>query len=237
MSITPRSILLLTLTVILPSCSGDAGKPGDAKPADKAAEKSADKPADKPAADGPDFASWDPAGKAKAWQGSWVVKENGTLQAWTISGDQVEVWDGKADAKFTLKVEAPCRASFANDKGVMYPRNFAVTDGKLRFRAGGAGYRRGPEAIYCDPAGDIYVVDASGACTLWKDDFNKFKKEKGECGLKKDDKGAEVFWHKGSNEGEFPIEGDAILSQTSTDTESFADHAAAKAARDAKAAA
>ena len=36
---------------------------------------------------------------------------------------------------------------------MMFPRDFSVTGGKLRFRAGGAGYRRGPEAIYCDPAG------------------------------------------------------------------------------------
>jgi hypothetical protein len=228
----PCTILLAgALAVALTAC-GDTPKP-----ADKPAEKTADKPADKPAADAPDFAGWDQPGKAKAWQGSWVVKENGTLQAWTISGDKVEVWDGKTDEKFTLKVEAPCRASFVNDKGMMYPRNFAVTDGKLRFRAGGAGYRRGGEAIYCDPAGDIYVVDAAGACTRWESDFNKFKKGPGECGIKKDAKGADVFWHKGANEGDFTIEGDAILSATSTDTEPAADHAAAKAARDAKAAA
>ena len=54
------------------------------------------------------------------------------------------------------------------------------------------------------------------------------------CGIKAGAKG-EVFFHEGSNAGEFEIRGDAILASSSFETEAVAGgHAAAKAARDAK---
>ena len=50
-------------------------------------------------------------------------------------------------------------------------------------------------------------------------------------------KGGEVFFHEGSNSGEFEIRGDAILASTSFETEPVAgDYAAAKTARDTRAA-
>ena len=84
---------------------------------------------------------------------------------------------------------------------------------------------------------ETYTLDAGGKCTLWKSKFGDLEQAAGECGFKKNAQGAEVFFHKGSNEGEFAIEGDAILSDASLETEGAADHAAAKALRDTKEAA
>lgn len=189
-------------------------------------------------AGGPSFAAWDLPGKAKAWQGSWLVKENGSVQAWTITGDKVETWDGKEAKTFTLKVTAPCAAEFVSANGMAFPYKFTVVDGKLQKREA-AGYRKGAEVLFCDGAGDFYTVDAAGACTLWKAEGFGSKatlvKSPGTCGIKPGAKGGEVFFHEGTNAGEFEIRGDAILARTSFETEAVAgDHAAAKAARDAK---
>lgn len=185
--------------------------------------------------EGPDFSAWDTEGKAKAWQGSWLAKENGKIVAWTISGDKVQTWNGSEEETFALVVEAPCHAVFKTETGMMFPRNFSVVDGKLRYGAGG--YRKGAEAIFCDDSGDIYVLDSASTCSLWKEDFGKWSKGAGECSIKKNEEGAEVFAHGDPNGGEFLISGDAIVPKASFPTEPVAgDFAAAKAARDAKAA-
>lgn len=218
-----RSVLFLLLVVTAAGCKSKDDK---AK-----AEPGAGK------TEGPDFAAWDPATKQKAWQGSWLVLENGTVQAWTVTGDQVQTWDGKEDKTYTLTFDAPCRAHFGKD-GMKMPREFSVVDGKLHFRGSGAGYRKGKEALLCDPAGDLYTLAADGTCLLWKsDDFGKkLTKSAGVCGFKQGAKGAEVFFHEGTNGGEFEIRGDAILANTSFETEKIeGDHTTAKAARDAKA--
>jgi hypothetical protein len=225
------SLLLVVLIATLGACSKSESKP-ETKP-----ETAKPEPAKPAAKAGPDFAAWDMEGKAKAWQGAWLVKENGTIQAWVVTGDKVQTWDGKEEKTYTLKVVAPCRAFFATESGMQYPREFGVTNGKVRFRSMGAGVRKGAEAFFCDGSGEWFVLDAAGKCTMWKDDFGKMTSAAAECGLKKDAAGAEVFFHKGTNEGEFAIEGDAILSSTSFDTEAVVgDFAAAKAAREAKAA-
>lgn len=192
--------------------------------------------AKEPPPEAPDFGMWKGDEKMKAWQGSWLVKENGTIQAWTVSGTEVESWDGQKDATFTLEMAAPCRAYFKGDGGMKFPRNFTAVDGQLRFRSGGAGYRDGDKAIYCDASGSIYTL-AGGTCTLWEDDFGKWKKKAGDCGIKKNAEGAEVFHHADPNGGDFAIEGGAILSKASFETEKVdGDHAAARAARDKEAA-
>jgi hypothetical protein len=218
------SILSLLLITAVAGCSKKSSTEG------KASE-------DKGATDRPDFAAWDPTAKQKAWQGSWLVLENGTVQAWSVTGDQVQTWDGKEDKTYTLTFDAPCRAHFGHN-GMKMPREFSVVDGKLQFRASGAGYRKGKEALWCDPAGDFYTLGADGTCQSWKaDDFGKkLTKSAGVCGFKQGTKGTEVFFHEGTNGGEFEVRGDAILANTSFETEKVeGDHAAAKAARDAKA--
>ena len=192
-------------------------------------------PAEAKKAAAPDFSSWDQEGRAKAWQGSWLAKENGTIQAWTIAGDKVQSWDGKEEKEFTLVVDAPCHAGFKNEKNMVFPRNFTSLDGALRF--GAAGYRRGAEALFCDDSGDIYMLDAASKCTLWKEKFGDWTATDGECSIKKNAEGVEVFAHGDPNGGEFVIEGESILPKASFPTEAVeGDFAAAKAARDAKAA-
>jgi hypothetical protein len=147
-------------------------------------------------AGGPDFAAWDPAGKANAWQGSWLVKDNGTIQAWTITGDQVQTWDGTTEKAYTLKVTSPCTAQLVTAGGVGMMYTFAAVDGKLQKREA-AGYRKGAAALFCDGGGDVYVVDAGGACTRWEGNFGEFKQTTdGVCGFKAGAKG-EVFFHEG----------------------------------------
>lgn len=224
-----RSLLLMVMTVAVAvgACSKkDAPSPDKEKGEGAKAA---------PPKDAPDLAPWDMEGKKKAWSGSWVVLENGVVQAWTITGDQVKTWDGKEEKTFTLKVVSPCRAYFATSDGMQYPREFSVVEGKLRFRASGAGYRRGKEALFCDMSGELFLLDGSGKCSLWKTKFGKWERSDAQCGFKKSEAGAEVFFHDGTNEGEFALMGDAILSRTSFETLPAADHAAAKTLRDEKA--
>jgi len=224
--------LPLALSLSLGACKKDeaAAPPKDKPPAE------ADKPKkpEPPAKLTPDFSAWDTAGKAKAWTGSWVVKDNGSFQAWTVAADgKVDVREGDKDSVFKLEVEVPCYAYFATDKGMKFPHPFTVTaDGKLRSNGGGGGYKKGAEAIFCDGSGTIYVLGADGKCTTWKDEF-EWKKADGECSLAKNAEGKDVFKHGDPNGGEFLIEGDAILGGTSP-TESAADHEAAKTAAAAK---
>lgn len=188
----------------------------------------------KPAA-GPDFAAWDTAGKKKAWTGSWVAKDNGSWQAWTVGADgKVQVRDGEKDETYNLEVEIPCYAYFANEKGMKFPHPFTVkADGKIHTSGSGGGYRKGSEAIFCDGSGSIFVLAADGKCTTYKDDFGKWVASPGECSLAKSADGKDVFKHGDPNGGEFAIDGDAIIAG-SNPTESAADHEAAKAAALAK---
>jgi hypothetical protein len=180
-------------------------------------------------AGGPDFSKWDVAGKKKAWTGSWVAKDNGSWQAWTVGADgKVQVQEGEEAKSFTLEVEAPCYAYFANDKGMKFPHPFTVLpDGKIKTSGDGGGYRKGADAIYCDGSGKIFEI-AGGKCTLWEDDFGKWKSAAGDCSLAGD-----VFKHADPNGGEFKLEGDSIVAG-SNPTESVADHEAAKTAAAAK---
>lgn len=223
-----RMLVIITLAFAFGGCGKKESSSGDKK--GSGGGKTA------APANAPDFGPWDMEGKKKAWTGSWVVLENGTVQAWTIAGDQVKTWDGKEEKTYTLKMDAPCRAYFATSGGMMFPREFSVVGGKLQFRGGGAGYRKGKEALFCDMSGSFFVLGPGGKCTMWKKKFQDWEKSDAECGFKKGEDGAEVFFHKGVNEGDYPLSGDAILSKTSFETLPAADHAAAKALRDQKAA-
>lgn len=233
MSRSASILVLLASLALAVSCgkkSDDGDKGGEKGSADK---KGDDKGGGADKAPAPDFSAWDQAAKAKAWQGSWLAKENGRVQAWTITGDKVQTWDGEKEASLTLVVESPCRAGFKNDKGMTFPRPFASVGGKLRYGAGG--YKKGVEAIFCDASGATYVIDAAGTCSTWEDDFGKWKKADGDCGFKKNAEGAEVFFHGDPNAGEWAIEGDAIVPRGSFPTEPVeGDFAAAKTARDGK---
>ncbi len=182
----------------------------------------------------PDLSKWNQSEKEKAWQGSWLAKENGKIQAWTITGDAVQTWDGEEELSYTLGFTAPCRAAFKSDNGMSLPRVFAAVGGELRFGAGG--YVDGAEALFCDGSGANYIVSADGKCSKWEDDFRKgWIKTDAECGIKKNADGVAVFFHGSPNSGEWIVEGDAIVPNSSSPTELVTgDFAAAKTARDAK---
>jgi hypothetical protein len=206
-----------------------------AKPADKAPAADKDKKeAPPPAKPAPDFAAWDTPGKAKAWTGSWVVKDNGSFQAWTVAADgTVQVREADKDSSYKLEVAIPCYAYFATATGMKYPHPFTVTaDGKLRSSGSGGGYRKGSEAIFCDGSGTLYVLGADGKCAAWKNDF-EWSKSDADCSLAKSADGKDVFKHGDPNGGEFAIEGDAIIGGKYP-TEPAADHAAAMTAAAAK---
>ncbi len=225
--------LSLCLTAALVGCK-DKGKDEAGKQSEPAAKKET-KPVAPPAKLAPDFSAWDPAGKAKAWTGSWVLMDNGSYQAWTVSADgKVDVWEDGKDKSYKLVADIPCYAYFATDSGMMFPHPFTVMpDGTLRSNGMGGGYRNGNQAIYCDGSSTVYMLAADGTCTAWKKDFQDWKKEPAECSLGKDAEGKDVFEHGDPNGGEFAIEGDAILGGTKP-TEKAADHAAAVAAATAK---
>lgn len=233
-----RYAMLVVLAILAIAC-GKKDDKGSDKGGDKGtAAGTGDKADNKapPPAEAPDFSMWKGDEKMKAWEGSWLVKDNGTIQAWTVAGTKVTTWDGDKEESFTLEMVAPCRAQFKNDKGMMFPRNFTVVDGQLRYRSWGAGYREGDKAIYCDASRRIYVLDGD-KCVTWEDKFGKWEKADAECGIKKNDDGAEVFHHGDPNAGEFPIEGGAIVPESKFETEKVeGDHEAAKKARDARAA-
>lgn len=228
-----RTLLVISAVAMVAACNND--KKTAAKGDDTAAGPQASDSADEvvvPAA--PDFSKWQPEDKQAAWQGSWLVKNNGTIVAWTVDGTKVTTWDGETENKLTLEITAPCRASFKNDKGFSYPRNFTVVGGALQYRGGGAGYRDGADAIYCDASGAIYVL-AGGTCAIWEEKFGKWETRAAECGIKKNAEGAEVFFHADPNGGEFEIAGNAIVSPTSFPTEKVdGDPKAARDAREAK---
>ncbi len=229
--------LAILVTVVVPVLAVSAcGKSNDeATPAATSSGDEARAAAEAPKKLAPDFSSWDLEGRAKAWQGSWLAKENGTIQAWTVTGEKVQTWDGSEEKVFTLVVDFPCHAGFKNEKNMVFPRNFTSVDGALRF--GAAGYRRGPEVLFCDDSGDVYMLDAASKCTLWKEKFGDWTATDGECSIKKNTDGGEVFSHGDPNGGEFFIEGDAVLPRSSFPTEAIeGDFAAAKVARDARAA-
>lgn len=233
-----HAILIIAVVALAAACGKkDEKDPSTGTDEPSAGAEETPTPAKDENKSGPDFSKWDTAGKEKAWQGSWLVKENGTIQAWSVDGKKVTTWDGEEEETLELALRAPCRAYFKNDQGMAFPRNFTVVDGAVQFRSGGAGYRDGAEAIFCDASSAIYVLDGAGACTIWEEKFGEWESRAGECGIKKSADGAEVFHHADPNGGEFEIQGGAILTRTSFPTERVdGDHAAAKAARDAKAA-
>lgn len=231
------TLLTISAVAMIAACNSNSEPAAEADDTadDTAAEKQATDPADEvvePKA--PDFSKWKPADKQAVWQGSWLVKQNGTIVAWTIDGTNVTTWDGETEKKYTLEITAPCRASFKNDKGYSFPRNFTAVDGALRYGSMGAGYRDGANAIYCDASGAIYVL-ADDTCTIWEEDFGKWETRDAECGIKKNADGAEVFFHADPNGGDFEITGNAIVSNSSFPTEKVdGDHEAARKAREAK---
>jgi hypothetical protein len=154
-----RDFLMLALVVAL--CGCDKSSPSSSS---SGGGKQSSKPAAKP---GPDFSAWDLEGKKKAWQGSWVLKDNGSFQAWTITGAKVQVWDGAEDKTYELQIQAPCRAYFA-DGNMRFPHefeDFKKTDGECGLKKDADGnetfFHKGSNEGVFKIVGDAIVSDVS----------------------------------------------------------------------------
>ena len=190
------------------------------------------------------FAGWDLEARKAAFQGAHLTPSDGMghWQAWDVKGDKVTIWDGTAEKSLELTVDNPCEVRVteksADGSSSSTMLAYTVRNGSLVMGMGGAGARNGATAIAC--LSDVVVtLDATGACTEWKQDMfdrKKWASSPGTCSLAKvGDK--EIF--KATVEGrerELQVDGDALLSEqlAGTHSEKLADFAAAKAARDAK---
>ena len=243
-----KMLLFVSLTAALaaPACSKDAAKAADSagKAADSPAPAAAPSAADPAAAIPTDlpapFAAWDLPARAKAWQGAWVSEQSlGFGVATEIKGAAVTTWDGKAEKHLTFQLESPCSAKLveASSGGgtSSTTSHFTLRAGKLVEGLGDAGSRKGKTAIAC-VSDKILLLDESGTCTTWENDFGRWKSEPGTCGFAQKD-GKEVFTAKIRDSAyELQIDGDALLSAQLAGHSSapFPDFAAAKAARDKK---
>jgi len=183
------------------------------------------------------FAKMDLPGRAKALQGAWVLDSMGKL-AIGIQGDDVTTFDGKEEVHAKLKIESPCRASFAvktkmGEEATSY--SLVMKDGKPALGLGTGGEMLGKGAIVCAGLG-VFVLDDAGKCTEWKH-FGQWSSDPGTCGFRQDG-GKTVFFAKTmSGEDTAPVDGTVIWTDQLRDehAKSFPDYAAAKAAVDADA--
>lgn len=215
-----RFVLALSVFTALAGCSKKKDDPAAtstgkaAEPAGSAAA-TADPPA--PAGNYPaEFAAWDMPARAAAWQGAWAGdgESAGQKAAWEVSGNKARQVDRKGEKQLGFEVTSPCTARFEEKvDGATTGRItvFTLKDGQLITGLGGAGQKRGAEAVVCG-GGKIFTLDAKG-CTEWDDNFGRLKSKPGECGFAKDgDK--DVFKYKAyGSETTLLVEGDVIWSQ------------------------
>jgi len=163
-----RMVWLAALALVAPACKKHEGA-GGAKAAGGAFPD--------------EVAKWTPAKTQDLLQGAWTtritfpdLKTMDAPVALEITGDNVKAFDGEKEHTMTLQIDSPCQFSLveAISNGTSsYPKHFLVQDGKLvAVGDGGAGYRKGKEAIACQGGMDpLVTMDASGACKSWELDF------------------------------------------------------------------
>ena len=222
----------IALFLILAACSKK-----DADQADPAAKKV--EPAAPVAPAGPP-APWtfDPAAIQAKLQGAWVMKDQGylgSIEACEIKGDQVKMWDTKANAEktATLRIDAPCQLTVSvknKDGSTEGTVSHFVFDGDtLHMGLGDAGVKQGDKTVACMSNG-VFVLDASG-CKFYMQSFDKWEAKDATCSL-----AADKF--KASNktfsfDGEIAVHGnvfadDQLWKNTPTKVASY-DEAKAKA--------
>src|SRR5690349_16613526 len=125
-------------------------------------------------------------------------------------------WPRRDRMRNSAEITSPCSAQFveksADGSTSSTTSVYTLQNGQLITGLGDAGQKKGDTAVVCG-GGNVFTLDAKG-CTKWEDFFGDWKKEAGECGLKKDgDK--EVFWYKGmgGSESTLIVDGDVIWSE------------------------
>ncbi len=235
------SLIVATLALALVACSKNkedaAGKAGSAAPAAKPTE--VETPAKHDTTLPPFAAQWDMPRRTAAWQGAWAGEgfSIGDDAAWEIKGDDITFVNKKGEQHFKLTVDSPCTAGFSAksaDGSSGWTSVYTLDkDGALVTGLGDAGSRKGDQAVVCG-GGEVWVYDGK-TCTDWGNHFGSWESKPGECGFKKDDKGAEVFFYKDMSgyESKVPIDGDVIWSEqlSRVHAKKHPDLAAAKAAQ------
>jgi hypothetical protein len=192
-------------------------------------------PADLPAA----FTAWDLPARAKAWQGARLTQPSiGFKMAIDVAGKTITTWDGKTEKALELEMESPCSMKIVENMAggkSSTTTHYTMRSGKLLQGLGDTGSRKGKTAVACI-SNAIFTVDDTGACTQWTANFGKFETAKGTCGFTQK-AGKEIFTaNVNGMDVALIVDGDAMFSEQlgNANTQSFADFAAAKAARDAK---
>lgn len=191
----------------------------------------------------PFAAQWDMPKRTAAWQGAWAGDGFGLgdTAAWEIKGDQIDFFNKKGEQHLTLTVDSPCTAGFNSHSDSNTPGESGWEsvytldkDGQLVTGLGDAGSRKGDQAVVCG-MGEVWVWDGK-ACTAWANHFgDSWESRAGDCGIKKDEKGTEIFFYKDGTgyETKLIIDGDVIWSEqlSRTHATKHPDLAAAKAAQ------
>jgi hypothetical protein len=185
------------------------------------------------------FTAWDLPARAKAWQGARLTQPSiGFKIAIDVAGKTITTWDGKTEKALELEMESPCSMKIVENMAggqSSTTTHYTMRSGKLLQGLGDAGSRNGKTAVACI-SNAIFTVDDTGACTQWTANFGKFERAKSTCGFAQK-AGKEVFTASVNGmDVALIVDGDAMFSEQlgNANAQSFADFAAAKAARDAK---
>lgn len=201
--------------------------------------KPAATPADAAPRSGDRFAAWDMAARRAAFAGAHVTPGGvvGTWEAWNVEGDRVTIWNGTEERVEELAVISPCwvETTFKAPDGSLETTTttYTLRDGRLVMGLGGAGARKGREAIACT-GGRMVRLAADGTCTeLDQDPFEpaRFEEKPGSCRFVTEGRESFVAVIDGT-EHRLLVDRDALLSEqlAGTHSEKVADYAAAKAA-------
>ncbi|HEU0035849.1 MAG TPA: hypothetical protein VFQ53_34790 [Kofleriaceae bacterium] len=178
-----------------------------------------------------EFASWNQPDAAKLWEGAHAsrltLRTSGTMSmagdpaAIEIKGDKAKVWDGKTEHELGFVIDSPCSVAFKQTitEGSMkggvstHSKQFVVKGGQLLAGEGAAGYRKGKTAIVCTSGMDkLFTVDDKG-CKKWKNVFDKWDSEPGECAWGTENGKDMLTLGKGDWATKVYADGDVLTSQ------------------------
>ena len=165
--------LILCLLLILPACgSGEAEtnnasseNPDESSEAGDGATESA------PASVGlihlpEQLKDFDMDAVVAAWQGDWVVRNQGQKEAWHVEGQALTTFQNGKESSKTLDFYGPCKAgaTSSNDRGTVSEIvSFGIVDGRIV--QDNAVVRQGDKIVGCDSKKLIYFDGTN--CTIF----------------------------------------------------------------------